>query len=176
MLRLPFNYILDESDPDIFRLCRRDGCFVAAFSARGATEEGIRGAAMDDYRILFEAHAISLALQPDEEQSKRLTSVDGIHRSAYELPPIGSAIECKTGTDARSFGESSKFPDAKESVRARAPTIHRRAHLATVCRIGVRASGGPSTWLPPRPHTRPNGFREARTGIGFRLRVREDRR
>ena len=82
MMRLPFNYILDESDPDIVILRRRDGCFVAAFSASGATEEGIREAAIEDYRILFEAHAISLALQTDEEQSERLTSVDEIHRSA----------------------------------------------------------------------------------------------
>jgi hypothetical protein len=48
MMRLPFNYILDESDPDIVILRRQDGCFVAAFSARGATEEGIREAAMED--------------------------------------------------------------------------------------------------------------------------------
>jgi hypothetical protein len=80
--RLPsFSYILDESDPDIVILRRRDGCFVAAFSARGATEEGISEAAMEDYRILFEAHAISLTLQTDEEQSERLTPVDDIHRS-----------------------------------------------------------------------------------------------
>ena len=55
MMRLPFNYILDESDPDIVILRRRDGYFVAAFSARGATEEGIREAAIEDFRILFEA-------------------------------------------------------------------------------------------------------------------------
>jgi hypothetical protein len=48
MMRLPFNYILDESDPDIVILRRRDGCFVAAFSANGATKEGIREAAMED--------------------------------------------------------------------------------------------------------------------------------
>jgi hypothetical protein len=48
MMRLPFDYILDESDPDIVILRRQDGCFVAAFSARGATEEGIREAAMED--------------------------------------------------------------------------------------------------------------------------------
>jgi hypothetical protein len=82
MMRLPFNYILDESDPDIVILRRRDGSFVAAFSARGATEEGIREAAIEDYRILFEAHAISLALQTDVEQSERLTPVDDLHRSA----------------------------------------------------------------------------------------------
>jgi hypothetical protein len=61
MMRLPFNYILDESDPDIVILRRRDDSFVAAFSASGATEEGIREAAMEDYR----SHPISLALQPD---------------------------------------------------------------------------------------------------------------
>ena len=82
MMRLPFNYILDESDPDIVILRRQDGCFVAAFSAGGATEEGIREAAMEDYRILFEAHTISLTLQPDEEQSECLTQVDDVHRSA----------------------------------------------------------------------------------------------
>jgi hypothetical protein len=76
MMRLPFNYILDESDPDIFILRRRGGCFVAAFSASGATKEGIREAAMEDYRILLEAHAISLALQTGEEQSECLQPVD----------------------------------------------------------------------------------------------------
>ena len=73
---------MDESDPDIVKLRRRDGCFVAAFSASGATEEGIREAAIEDYRILFEAHAISLALQTDNAQSERLTTVDEIHLSA----------------------------------------------------------------------------------------------
>jgi hypothetical protein len=81
MLTLPFNHILDESDPDIVILRRRDGRFVAAFSARGATEEGIREAAIEDYRILFEAHASSLA-QTDEEQSGCSTPVDDIHRTA----------------------------------------------------------------------------------------------
>jgi hypothetical protein len=74
MIRLPFNYILDESDPDVVILRRQDGCFVAAFSARGATEEGIREAAMEDYRIMFEAHSISLALQTYEEQSAYLNA------------------------------------------------------------------------------------------------------
>jgi hypothetical protein len=41
-LLLPtFEYYLDESDPDIVVLRRQDGAFVAAFSARGATTEGI---------------------------------------------------------------------------------------------------------------------------------------
>jgi hypothetical protein len=55
----PFVYYLDESDPDILILRRRDGSFVAAFSARGATTEGILEAAKEDYRTLLEEHASS---------------------------------------------------------------------------------------------------------------------
>jgi len=83
MMGLPsFSYMLDESDPDIVMLRRQDGCFVAAFSARGATKEGIREAALEDYRILFEAHAISLALLTEKAQSEYLTPVVDIRRSA----------------------------------------------------------------------------------------------
>jgi len=42
-------YYLDESDPDIAVLRRRDGSFVAAFSAQEATREGIVEAAHKDY-------------------------------------------------------------------------------------------------------------------------------
>jgi hypothetical protein len=45
-------YYLDESDPDIITLRREDGTFVAAFSAQGATREGIIEAAMQDSRNL----------------------------------------------------------------------------------------------------------------------------
>jgi hypothetical protein len=49
-VRIPkFDYYLDESDPDIVILRRQDGAFVAAFSAWGATKEGIREAAEEDY-------------------------------------------------------------------------------------------------------------------------------
>jgi hypothetical protein len=48
-----FNYYLDESDPDIVILCRQDDSFVAAFSASGATNEGIIEAAKEDYRELI---------------------------------------------------------------------------------------------------------------------------
>ncbi len=47
-----FDYFLDESDPDVVILRRQDGSFVAAFSARGATKEGIVEAAKEDYRAL----------------------------------------------------------------------------------------------------------------------------
>ncbi len=60
-LRFPkFDYYLDESDPDIVILRRQDGSFVAAFSARGATKEGIIQAAQEDYWELIRAHADSL--------------------------------------------------------------------------------------------------------------------
>jgi hypothetical protein len=51
------DYYLDESDPDIVLLRRQDGAFAAAFSARGATREGIVEAAKEDYRRLLEANA-----------------------------------------------------------------------------------------------------------------------
>jgi hypothetical protein len=40
-VRVPPGYFLDCSDPDIFVLLCQDGSFVAAFSARGVTREGI---------------------------------------------------------------------------------------------------------------------------------------
>ena len=49
---LPPGYYLDESDPDIITLRRKDGTFVAAFSAQGATREGIIEAAMHDFKNL----------------------------------------------------------------------------------------------------------------------------
>ena len=55
--RLPkFDYYLDESDPDIAILQRQDGAFVAAFSTRGFTKEGIIEAAKADYWALLEEH------------------------------------------------------------------------------------------------------------------------
>ena len=48
-LKVPtFAYNLDRSDPDVVILRRRDGSFVAAFSASGATREGILEAAKED--------------------------------------------------------------------------------------------------------------------------------
>ncbi len=54
-----FNCYLDESDPDFVVLRREDDSFVAAFSAQGATREGIREAAMEDYRAIIQAHGVS---------------------------------------------------------------------------------------------------------------------
>src|SRR5919107_3012719 len=64
-----FDYYLDESDPDIVVLRRQDGAFVAAFSARGVTTEGIAEAAKEDYRKLLlrvRAHNKEQELSLDE--------------------------------------------------------------------------------------------------------------
>ena len=58
------DYYLDETDPDVVVLRRQDGAFVAAFSARGATTEGIVEAAKEDYRQLL------LRLRVREEQEE----------------------------------------------------------------------------------------------------------
>jgi hypothetical protein len=50
---LPSSYYLDESDPDVLVLRREDGTFVAAFSAQGATREGLVEAAREDYAALL---------------------------------------------------------------------------------------------------------------------------
>ena len=49
-----FNYYLDGSDPDMAILRRQeDDSFVAAFSARGVTKEGLIEAAKEAYRGLL---------------------------------------------------------------------------------------------------------------------------
>jgi hypothetical protein len=69
-LRFPkFNYYLDELDPDIVILRRQDGSLVAAFSARGATREGIVEAAREDYRELIRAHPNLLGRESEEHRS-----------------------------------------------------------------------------------------------------------
>jgi hypothetical protein len=69
-LRLPkFDYHLDESDPDISILRRQDDTFVAIFSARGATGEGIVEAAREDYRELVRVHWARQAQNAEEQQS-----------------------------------------------------------------------------------------------------------
>ena len=65
-----FDYYLDESDPDIVVLRRQDGSFVAAFSALGATREGIVEAAKEDYRRLLEANAECLGLLEDGDRQR----------------------------------------------------------------------------------------------------------
>ena len=68
-----FDYYLDESDPDVIVLRRQDDSFIAAFSARGATKEGIEEAAKEDYaKLLVEAQASgSLGLREDDARKSR---------------------------------------------------------------------------------------------------------
>jgi hypothetical protein len=54
---LTISYYLDESDPDILILRRQDDTFVAAFSAQGATREGLVAAARKDYQSLLARRA-----------------------------------------------------------------------------------------------------------------------
>ena len=65
-----FNYYLDESDPDVAVLRRQDGTFVAAFSARGATREGIVEAAREDYQQLMEANTEFLGLREGDHRKR----------------------------------------------------------------------------------------------------------
>jgi hypothetical protein len=53
-----FGYHLDESDPDVVVLRRSDGTLVAAFSAMGATREGILEAAREDHAALVAESAL----------------------------------------------------------------------------------------------------------------------
>jgi hypothetical protein len=64
-----FEYHLDESDPDNIVLRRQDDAFVAAFSARGATREGIVEAAREDYRELVRVHHARHAQNTEEHRS-----------------------------------------------------------------------------------------------------------
>jgi hypothetical protein len=65
-----FDYFLDESDPDIVVLRRQGGSFVAAFSAQGATREGILEATKDDYWRVIQANAESLKLREESERQR----------------------------------------------------------------------------------------------------------
>src|SRR5215212_4172214 len=72
-------------------------------------------------------------------------------------------------------GSSLRFP-TKEGSRARSPTIPHRAHLGTAGGPAARKGEEPSAGLPPSPHPRQGGLREAGAGLGLRLRLREDSR
>src|SRR5215210_8689718 len=66
-------------------------------------------------------------------------------------------------------GSSLRFP-TKEGSRARSPTIPHRAHLGTAGGPAARKGEEPSAGLPPSPHPRQGGLREAGAGLGLRLR------
>ena len=65
-----FDYHLDESDPDVVVLRSPGGAFVAAFSARGATREGIVEATKQDYAALLREHAGPRGLESEALRSR----------------------------------------------------------------------------------------------------------
>ena len=69
-----FDYHLDEHDPDVLVLRRQDGAFVAAFSAQGATREGLLEAAKEDYAKLLEEFSSIADPQEDDAQARTRTS------------------------------------------------------------------------------------------------------
>jgi hypothetical protein len=85
--RLPkFDYYLDETDPDVVVLRRQDGSFVAAFSARGVTKEGIVEAAEEDYRALLEERARSYDRASEQERGRLAAPANfGEHRPSRRL-------------------------------------------------------------------------------------------
>jgi hypothetical protein len=104
-----FDYYLDESDPDIVVLRRQDGAFVAAFSARGATKEGIEEAAKEDYAKLVEAPA-SVSPPMTHHSPMRWYNPKLDHFEWREVPPTdGQALEVLDG--------SPLFPACAETYR-----------------------------------------------------------
>jgi hypothetical protein len=114
-----FDYYIDESDPDVVILRRQDGAFVAAFSARGATTEGILEAAKEDYRQLL------LRLRAHEEQELSLDEL-----------PEHSAIVDSSGTIVAVNKAWKRF--AKDNGAADLSKVSEGANYLDVCE---RATG-----------------------------------
>ena len=81
----PSTYYIDESDPDILMLRRQDGTFVAAFSAHGATREGIVEAAMADYKTLDAREPAGEDEAPDARDSGAVPPAFPVHHSNSSL-------------------------------------------------------------------------------------------
>jgi hypothetical protein len=112
-----FDYYLDESDPDVVVLRRQDGAFVAAFSARGATREGITEAAKEDYRQLLlrlrarEEQEVSLDEQP--EQSAIVDSSGAI----VAVNKAWKRFAKDNGADLSKVSEGANYLDVCESAK-----------------------------------------------------------
>jgi PAS domain-containing protein len=113
-----FDYYLDESDPDIVVLRRQDGCFVAAFSARGATTEGIAEAAKEDYLKLL------LRLRAREEQEEG--SLDELPEHTAIVDNSGAIVAVNkawkrfaedNGADLSKVSEAANYLDVCERAK-----------------------------------------------------------
>jgi hypothetical protein len=84
------------------------------------------------------------------QQDRRPTCRPGRVLGHLELLSIGIVCTCKAGTDAPSFGESSKLPEQEEY--ASCPQCHhtsRGAHLGAVLCPPARAKDEPSARMSP---------------------------
>jgi hypothetical protein len=109
-----FDYYLDESDPDVVVLRRQDGAFAAAFSARGATTEGIVEAVKEDYRQLL------LGLRAREEQE---ISLDELPEHTAIVDRLGTIVAVNkawkrfakdNGADLSKVSEGANYLDVCE--------------------------------------------------------------
>jgi hypothetical protein len=111
-----FDYYLDESDPDIVVLRRQDGRFVAGFSARGATTEGIAEAAKEDYRKLLlrlRAHKeqeLSLDEQPEH------TAIVDSSGAIVAVNKAWKRFARDNGADLSKVSEGANYLDVCESA------------------------------------------------------------
>src|SRR5215217_8091689 len=101
------NYFLDESDPDILLLRRVNGSVVAAFSATGATREGILQAAQEDYR---QRHHLEPQQQQQQQQQQQRppspASQEGTGSSAGKEESWEEFVEGeRRGLEARRGGQ-----------------------------------------------------------------------
>ncbi len=106
-----------------------------------------------------------LAVRPFDKKSADL-----------ELPPIGIGVGMKSRHEMFHHPGSCRSCPKKEHAHARYPTIHHRAHLATALGVTAAKANRSPFGLPPASHTGSGGLREAGSGYGVRLRLREDRR
>ncbi len=111
------DYYLDESDPDVVVLRRQDGAFVAAFSARGVTTEGVEQAAKEDYRRLL------LRLRARQEQELSLDELPehtAIVDSSGAIVAVNKAwkrFARDNGADLRKVSEGANYLDVCERAK-----------------------------------------------------------
>jgi hypothetical protein len=149
-----FDYHLDESDPDVLVLRRQDGSFVAAFSAEGATKEGIVQAAKEDYARLLEENGSVSSSDLGEDDARK----SGSARAEAGRSRRG-ATSGATGADDRARGDRKKAAgkarrDGGPVVRPPRPPVEGGEQETGGRQVG-RAEGGPPSLPPARAEPPP---------------------
>jgi hypothetical protein len=139
-----FDYYLDESDPDVLVLRRQDGTFVAAFSARGVTREGIVEAAKEDYSKLLEAYISG--------SSSDLGDGDARRRSSTARAEAGRSRRGAT-SGATAVGDERARGDRKKAARKA-----RREGRSVARPPRPSAEGGTPSPAPERTEPPPNAY------------------